>query len=133
MLKSVGAVLGSYVVSVVLVLATDPLLSALFPGNFVRGRVPSTTALITSTALFILISIFCAGLCARLVPAQAKRNVLCFFVLGEAMGIATTIPQWSKGMPHWYFLSWLVSWPVSCWVGLRLANRRAAKTTAASA
>jgi hypothetical protein len=41
------------------------------------------------------------------------------------MGIAAIIPNWSKGWPHWYWLSWLLTWPVSCWIGLRLAGRRA--------
>jgi len=41
------------------------------------------------------------------------------------MGIAAIIPNWSKGWPHWYWLSWLLSWPVSCWIGLLLARRRA--------
>ena len=46
MLKSIAVVVGSYLLSVALVLATDPLLSRLFPGDFVRGRVPSDPALI---------------------------------------------------------------------------------------
>lgn len=37
MLKPITIVVGSYVLSVVLVLATDPLTSRLFPGDFVRG------------------------------------------------------------------------------------------------
>jgi len=50
MLKSVGVVIGSYVLSVVLVFATDPLLSLIFPGEFAKGNVPSNRALIASTA-----------------------------------------------------------------------------------
>ncbi len=41
MLKAIGAVAGSYALSVVLVMATDPLLSLLFPGGYVKDRVPS--------------------------------------------------------------------------------------------
>jgi hypothetical protein len=125
MVKSIAVVVGSYLLSVVLVLATDPLLSRLFPGDFVKGRVPSDAALISSTALFVVISILCAGLCARFAPSRAARHVLWFFVIGEAMGIAATIPNWSKGWPHWYWLSWLLTWPVSCWIGLLLAGLRA--------
>jgi hypothetical protein len=126
MLKSIAAVVGSYLLSVVLVLATDPLLSRLFPGDFARGHVPYSNALIASTALFVVISILCAGLCARFAPGRAARHVLWFFILGEVMGIAATIPNWSKGWPHWYWLSWLLTWPVSCWIGLKLAGRRPA-------
>jgi hypothetical protein len=125
MLKSIAIVAGSYLLSVVLVLTTDPLLSLLFPGDFVKDRIPSDAALITSTALFSGVSILCAWLCARFAPGRASRHVLWFFVVGEVMGIAAIIPNWSKGWPHWYWLSWLVTWPVSCWIGLLLARRRA--------
>ena len=133
MFKSIAVVLGSYVLSVALVVATDPLLSRLFPGDFVRGRVPSDVALLTSTALFVLVSILCAWLCARFAPSRARRHVLWFFVVGEVMGIAATIPNWSKGWPHWYWLSWLLTWPVSCWVGLLLSGRRTSQPAAQSA
>ncbi len=125
MLKSISVVVGSYVLSIVLVLATDPLLSRIFPGNFVKGQVPSNPALITSTALFVVISVLCAWLCARFAPRRAARHVLWFFIIGEVMGIAAIIPNWSKGWPHWYWLSWLLTWPVSCWLGLLAARRSA--------
>ena len=94
-----------------------PLLSRIFPGDFVRGRVPSDEALFASTALFVVISIFSAWLCARFAPGRADRHVLWFFILGEVMGIAATIPNWNKRWPHWYWLSWLLSWPISCLIG----------------
>jgi hypothetical protein len=124
MLKSIAVVAGSYLLSVVLVLATDPLLSRLFPGDYGRGRVPSNTALIASTALFVVISILCAWLCARFAPGRAARHVLWFFVIGEVMGIGATVPNWSRGWPHWYWLSWLLTWPVSCGIGLLISGRR---------
>ena len=125
MFKSIAVVISCYVLSVVLVLATDPLLSRLFPGDYVRGRVPSDTVLMASTAFFVVISILCAWLCARFAPSRASRHVLWFFIIGEVMGIVSTIPNWGKGWPHWYWLSWLLTWPVSCWSGLLLTGRRA--------
>ena len=127
MLKSIGVVVGSYLLSVVLVLATDPLLSHLFPGDFMKGKIPSNPALITSTGLFILIAILCAGLCALLVPPRKSSHVLWFFVLGEGMGIAATIPNWSSGLPHWYSISWLLAWPISCWLGFIVVERSAGR------
>jgi len=125
MLKSIAVVAGSYFLSVVLVLATDPLLSRLFPGQYSPGHVPSDAALLTSTALFVVISILCAWFCARLASGRVSRHVLWFFIIGEVMGIGATIPNWGKGWPHWYWLSWLLTWPVSCWIGLVLGRRRA--------
>ena len=123
MLKSIGVVLGSYALSIVLVLCTDPLLSRIFPGDFEKGHVPSTAPLVCSTALFVVISILCAWVCARFPPRRPSTHVFWFFLLGEVMGIASIIPNWSKGWPHWYWLSWLLTWPISCWIGLRLAAR----------
>jgi hypothetical protein len=125
MLKSLAVVIGSYILSILLVFASDPLLSRLFPGDFVQGRVPSDKALMASTVCFVIISIVCAWVCARFAPPTAARHVLWFFLLGEVMGLAATIPNWNKGWPHWYWLSWLISWPISCWIGLLISGRKA--------
>ena len=131
MFKSIAVVAGSYILSIILVVGTDPLLSRLFPGDFARGHIPSTNPLIASTAFFVAISILCAWLCARLAASRPGRHVLWFFILGEVMGIASIIPNWSKGWPHWYWLSWLLTWPVSCWIGLLLTGRRENRPSAA--
>ena len=123
MLKSIATVAGSYLLSVVLVFATDPLLSKIFPGDFEKGHIPSTNALITSTALFVVVSILCAWVCARFAPNRAGRHVLWFFVIGEVMGLGATIPNWNTGWPHWYWISGLLTWPVSCWIGLMISGR----------
>ena len=123
MLKSIAVVVGTYVLSIVLVLGSDPLLSALFPGDFAKGHVPSDKALLASTALFVAISILCAWLCARLSPPPKARHVVAFLILGEVLGVASTIPNWNTGWPHWYWLAWLVSWPFSCLLAYRLATR----------
>lgn len=120
MAKTLAAVLGCYILSVVLVLATDPLLSRLFPGDYALGHIPSDKALLASTGFFVLISILCAAICARVAREAADRAVLWFFALGEIMGLAATVPNWSKGWPHWYWISWLGTWPLACWIGLRL-------------
>lgn len=124
MFKSIVVVLGSYVLSIALVIATDPLLSLIFPGEFAKGSVPSDRALIASTAFFVVVSILCAWVCARFAPNRAGRHVLWFFVIGEVMGMGATIPNWSKAWPHWYWISWLLTWPVSCWIGLWLGRRK---------
>ena len=133
MIKSIAVVAGSYLLSVVLVMATDPLLSRVFPGDFVRGRVPSDPALLASTGLFVVVSILCAWLCARFAAGRAARHVLWFFLIGEVMGVVATVPNWSKGWPHWYWMSWLLTWPVSCWLGLVLSGRRGGQPSVQSA
>ncbi len=122
MIKSIGVVIGSYILSVLLVFASDPLLSLVFPGDFEKGRIPTNSPLLASTACFVTISIFCAWLCAHFSKAQASRNVLWFFIMGQIMGVVAVISNWSNGWPHWYWISWLVTWPISCWIGLQLAQ-----------
>jgi hypothetical protein len=132
-LKSIAVVAGTYLLSIVLVLASDPLLSRLFPGDFEKGHIPSNPALLASTALFVVVSIVCAWACARFAPQNPAKHVLWFFIIGEVMGIGATIPNWSKGWPHWYWLSWLLTWPVSCWIGLMIGrgkNRASSKPAA---
>jgi hypothetical protein len=131
MVKSIVVVVGSYLLSIALVLATDPILSRVFPGDFVKGHVPSNAALMASTCLFVVVSIFCAWVCARFAPDRVGKHVLWFFILGEVMGLGATIPNWSKGWPHWYWLSWLLTWPISCWIGLKLGEKQEAKAQAA--
>jgi hypothetical protein len=126
MLKSIAVVIGSYLLSIVLVFATNPLLSLIFPGEFAKDHVPSNPALMASTGCFVIVSIICAWVCARFAPPPAAKHVLWFFILGEVLGLAATIPNWTKPWPHWYWISWLVTWPISCWIGLLLAKRRAA-------
>lgn len=124
MLKSIAVVVGSYLLSVLLVFATGPLLSRVFPGEFDKGHIPTDPALMASTGLFVVVSILCAWVCARFAPRPAARHLLWFFILGEVMGIGAIIPNWSKGWPHWYWLSWLLTWPVSCWIGLFVSGKR---------
>ena len=133
MLKSIAVVVGSYLLSIALVLCTDPILSKMFPGDFVQGHIPSNTPLMASTALFVVVSIVCSWICARFAPSRPSRHVLWFFIIGEVMGIAATIPNWSKGWPHWYWISWLVTWPISCWIGLMLGERRSGTAALATA
>ena len=122
MLKSAAVVIGSYLLSVVLVLATGPLLSALFPDQFVTGRVRQIPRSQRARCFWDRVNRL-PGLCARFAPGRPARHVL-WFTLGEAMGIGAAIPNWSKGWPHWYWLSWLLTWPVSCYIGLLLATSR---------
>ena len=131
MFKSIAVVVGSYVLSIVLVFCTDPLLSHLFPGDFVRGHIPSTTPLIASTAFFAVISVLCAWLCAHFAPSRPGRHVLWFLIVGEVMGFVFCALNWNNGWPRWYPISWLLIWPVACWVGLLLGGRRTGEPSAA--
>ncbi|ABF40926.1 conserved hypothetical protein [Candidatus Koribacter versatilis Ellin345] len=131
MLKSIAVVVGSYILSMALVFASDPLLSLIFPGDFVRGHIPSTNPLVASTACFTIASILSAWVCARFAPGSPGKHVFWFFILGEVMGLGFTISGWNSGWPHWYSLSWMAIWPISCWIGLMIGGKREARTAVA--
>ena len=57
MLKSIGIVVAVPCSRLFSCRGNPPLLSRLFPGDFVRGRIPSNNALLASTALFVVVSI----------------------------------------------------------------------------
>jgi hypothetical protein len=124
--KSLLSVLGSYLLSMVLVMATDPLLNALFPNDYKRGQTIPDWLLWVSTALFAVISVVCAWVCAKLAPSRVRGHVLAFFALGEILGLAFTIGNWGK-VPHWYSIAWLIVWIPAIWIGWKLAGRPAAE------
>jgi len=101
------------------------LLSALFPNDYKRGQTIPDWLLWVSTALFTVISILGAWVCAKLAPGKVRMHVLAFFALGEILGLAFTIAGWGK-VPHWYSIAWLVVWIPAVWIGWKLAGRPAA-------
>ena len=88
------------------------------------SRVIALAAIVTTVAV---IPAWCAEARPGASEAQLIGQIVLLIVagrlLGEVMGIASTIPNWNKGWPHWYWMSWLLTWPASCWVGLLLAGR----------
>ena len=126
MARSILFVLGSYVLSIALVMATDPLLNALFPNDYKKGQTIPDGLLWLSTLLFTVISILCAWVCAKLAPSKVRVHVIAFFALGEIMGGVATALNWGK-VPHWYSIAWLIAWIPATWVGWKLAGRQPAE------
>ena len=120
--KSILSILGSYALSMGLVFATDPLLHALFPKDYNQGQTIPDWLLGVSTALFTVISVLCAWVCAKLAPSKVRMHVIGFFALGEIMGLAFTVVGWGK-VPHWYSIAWLLVWIPAVWIGWKLAGR----------
>jgi hypothetical protein len=133
-LRSVASVVVSYLVVYVFIVLMDPVLSRLFPGQYVVGKVPPTFLLWISTAVFAVGSVLSGWLCVKMAPSRTGLHLVILFVLGEAAGLASTIAIWNKGWPHWYSIAWLVAWPVCLWVGGMMGPRKNRdKATAAAA
>ena len=122
LLKSIASVGGSYVLSLLLVMLSDPLLNALFPKDFVEGKTIPDPLLWLSTAIFVLVAIFCAWLCAKTAPGKVLTHIVWFFAIGEIMGLGMTYANWGK-MPYWYSVAWLLLWIPGVWIGWKLARR----------
>jgi len=122
-LKSIACVGGSYILSIVLVLLSDPLLGALFPNDYVRGKPIPDSLLWASTGFFVLAAIFCAWVCAKTAPGRVLTHIIWFFAIGEIMGGGATFANWGK-VPHWYSIAWLLLWIPAVWVGWKLVRRR---------
>lgn len=132
-LRSIAAVVVSYVVVFALVSLSDPVLAKLYPGVYVSGQVPPAFLLRLSTYIFALASILGGVLCAWMAPSRPGRHLFALFVLGEAIGLGFTFANWNKGWPHWYSLAWLAAWPVCIFLGGMMKMRRARRNAAVAA
>lgn len=114
--RSAVAVALAYIVVFAIVMCSDPILSRIFPGQYVAGAVPPLFLLWTTTAIFALASILGGWICVRMAPSKPSTHLLALFILGEALGLVFTALNWGK-WPHWHSLVWLVVWPVCIWIG----------------
>ena len=121
-LQSVGSVLGSYILCVVLVMLCDIPLKAAFPNEWVNMSTAPVWLLWLSTAIFFVVSVLCAWICARTAPSRPGMHVAWFFTLGELMGLGSTFAMYGKA-PLWYSIAWLVAWIPAVFIGWKVARR----------
>jgi len=118
-LRSIAAVVVSYIVVYGIVFLSDPVLAHLFPGQYVPGKVPPLYLLWISTAIYALASILGGWLCARIAPSKPGLHLLVLFVIGEGFGVFFTVHNWGI-WPHWNSFVWLAIWPLCLWIGGRI-------------
>lgn len=116
-LRSVAAVLLSYVVVYGIVFCSTPILMHFFPTQYVRGQVPPVFLLWISTSIFALATILGGWMCVRIAPFRPGGHLFVLFLLGELVGVYFAFQMWGQGWPHWYSLLWLIVWPVCLWLG----------------
>jgi nitrate/nitrite transporter NarK len=117
-LRSIAAVLLSYIVVTVIVILSDPVLAHIFPGKYVADKTVSASILLIGAAIFAVASILGGWLCVRIAPSKPSKHLLALFILGEIAGVISTILNWNK-WPHWNSFLWLAIWPVCLWIGGR--------------
>jgi len=116
LLRSIASVVLSYIVVTAIVILSDPLLSRLFPGQYVSGKTAPTYILWIGASIFAVASIIAGWMCVRIAPSKPGTHLLVLFVVGEVAGVISTIVNWNR-WPHWNSFLWLAIWPVFLWIG----------------
>jgi hypothetical protein len=124
-LRFIASVVVSYVVVFVIVLDSDPALARIYPGQYIHGQIPPAFILWIGTAIYAVASIIGGWICVRLAPTKPGQHLLAIFVLGEVMGVVSTILNWSR-WPDWQSLTWLALWPICLWIGSLFRSSNAA-------
>ena len=121
-LRSIVAVLGGLLVTVILSLGTDSLLHAtgIYPPMFQ----PMSTGLWgLATGYRIVYGIAGGYVTARLAPDRPMRHALILGVIGLVLSIVGAAVNWNKGAaygPHWYPLALIAIALPTCWAGAKL-------------
>lgn len=123
-LRSIGALLGGFVVVVVLTLGTDVALRA--TGVFPPEDVPMSDGLFLlatfyRTAYAVLGSI----VTARLAPCKPMAHAMVGGMIGLLLSTAGAVSAWNRGPelgPHWYPLALVATALPSAWIGGRLGS-----------
>jgi|GEM_PF-3395209 len=115
-LRSIAAVLVTYVLVYVVVMLGEQIIARLTPG-YIPGQVPAHLYLIwINTAIYAIATAFCGWLCVLWAPARPHFHLLLLFILGESAGLYFTVAGWGTH-PHWISFLWLAVWPIFLWIG----------------
>lgn len=130
-LRSVAAVLGGFLVIVIVSTVTDSALHAV--GVFPRaGQAMAGGLWLLATAYRIMYSIAGCYVAAQLAPNRPMRHAMALGVVGFLVGLAGLLVTWGKGPafgPVWYPMA-LVAIALPCgWAGGRLAEMRDASSS----
>ncbi len=117
MWRSVAAVVSGYLITGVLIVATDQIFALTVPG-FKQMAMPPDYYFAISIATDALYSAVGGWLCAAIAKKRVRDHVLALIVLGEAVGVASTIALWST-VPHYFSFALLAIYPPAVWVGSR--------------
>jgi len=132
MLRSTGAVLAGYIAIGILVVATDQLVGAINPGEYLSGQTPPTYYFVVSLFTAPIYSILGGYFCAWIAKVRRWKHVIALVLFGEAMGVVSMIVAWGK-QPFWYGLALLVLYPPAVLLGGYLRIRKAIEASTSAA
>jgi len=121
-LKSIGAVLGGFLIVVILSIATDTILEKL-------GIFPSPTEGLFITWMLVLAFVYrtiytvLGGyVTAALAPANPTKHVMILAIIGTVMGCVGIVVGWNLSQ-HWYPIALAVAAFPSVWYGGKLKTK----------
>jgi len=117
MLRIVLGCLLGYALIGVLIFGTDQLYAHLIPG-FSSMKMPPTWYFVLSMATDTLYTLIGGWLCA-LISRRDVQATLGLIMVGELMGIASTVYLWGK-VPHFYSFYLLIMYPPAVWYGAKM-------------
>jgi hypothetical protein len=83
-----------------------------------------------ATSYRIVIGIGAAWLTARLAPEKPLKHAMILGAVGVVLAIAGVVATWNLGLgPRWYPIALAVLALPQCWVGGKLYERQAAKSS----
>ena len=121
MLRSIVAVVGSYVAIGLLVVLTDQLAAALIPGFKSTATLP-IYYFVLSVVTDTVYSVLGGYLCSLIARERSQNATLGLIIFGEILGVASTVLFW-RSVPHWFSFALLIVYPPAVWVGSRLRSR----------
>ena len=122
-LKSIGVVIGAFVLVGVCHVLTDTVLetAGLFP-KVGSAESMGTVYLAIATVYRNLYNVLGGWVAARFAPRAPMAHAIALGLLGGAAALAGTIVMWHVGQ-HWYPIALVVLALPSCWLGGLLAVR----------
>jgi hypothetical protein len=127
--RSIGALLGGFVVVVILSVGTDLALhkAGIFPP---LGKTMSNPLFLLATVYRTLYAVVGSYITARFAPNRPMQHALVGGAIGLVLSVVGAVATWNRDLgPHWYPLA-LVATALPCaWVGgkIRLMQLRASR------
>jgi hypothetical protein len=115
MVRSFAAVICGYIVTGILIFATDQTFAATVPG-FNDMPMPPRFYFLISICTDTLYSVLGGWTCAAIAKTRVRDRVLALIALGELVGVVSTIALWGT-VPHYFSFALLVLYPPAVWIG----------------
>ena len=117
MWRNVLAVLFGYAITGILVVGTDQLFAFAIDGfdkMIPRPAFYFAISIVTTTVY----SIVGGWTCAAIAKTRIRPTATALVILGELMGVASTVFLW-KTVPHYYSFALLILYPPAVWFGAK--------------